>query len=228
MPRETFDREINQLQDQLMAMGIMVEQAVNAAVDTLRHGNRKAARRIMEADQQINEKRYMIEHNTLTLIATQQPMARDLRLLAAILEIITELERIGDYGKGIARIVLMLDKKKLGIARNEFKQMAKTGLEMLQKSLQAFVARDAEAARAIPAMDDTVDDLYNRVYRKLVKEMIADPSPSTIDDANHLMWAAHNLERLADRVTNICERIIFVVTGQIIEMDASDDEHKKQ
>jgi phosphate transport system protein len=228
MSRETFDLELLQLQEQLVAMGGMVEQAVNDAVGTLRHGDRKAARKLMEADRQINEKRYLIEHNTLTLIATQQPMARDLRLLAAILEITTELERIGDYAKGIGRVVVMLEDKKLSVARNEFKQMAKLGLDMLKKSLAAFMARDAEAARLIPPLDDEVDDLYKRVYHKLAKGIIADPTPANIDDANHLMWAAHNLERLADRVTNICERIVFVVTGEIMEFDVSDDEYREK
>ncbi len=221
MTRENFDREIAQIQDQVMLMGNMVNEAVTQSVEALRQHDRKSARKIQADDQLINEKRYEIESNTLILIATQQPMARDLRLLAAILEIITELERIGDYGKGIARIVTLIESKDLDMPKSEFKQMAKLGLEMLQKALQAFLARDVEAARAIPALDDNVDDLYNRVYRKLIKQMMA--NPALIDDLNRLMWAAHNLERLADRVTNICERIVFVATGEIKELDHSNN-----
>ncbi len=222
MTREPFDREIAQLQSEILQMGEMVATVIEQAVEALRQGDRKTARKIRTSDQLINEKRYEIENKVLTLIATQQPMARDLRALAAILDIIRELERTGDYAKGIARVVLLLDVKKAEFARSDFKQMSKIGMEMLKQALQAFINMDAEAARAIPAMDDQVDELYNKVYHKLMKHMVSDPS--TIDEANHLMWAAHNLERAADRVTNICERIIFVVTGEMMEIDVSDDE----
>jgi phosphate transport system protein len=221
MPRETFDRELIRLKEEVLLLGSRVELAVNDAVDALRHGDHKTARKVRLEDHIINEKRYAIEQEALTVIATQQPLARDLRLLAAILEIITELERIGDYAKGIANITLRLDEK-ADIPKSEFKQMAKIGLEMLKKSLDAFMSGDVSGAKLIPAQDDEVDDLYNRVYRKLIKQMINDPA--SIDSASHLMWAAHNLERLADRVTNICERIVFVSTGEIIEVDQSDDE----
>lgn len=228
MARETFERELQQLKEQVLVLGSMVEQAVIDAVTALRQLDRKAARRIQAGDQAINEKRYEIEHNCLTLIATQQPMARDLRFLAAILEIITELERIGDYAKGIAHITLLLDddKKNIDMPRGDLKRMAELGLDMLRRSLDAFITLDAEAARAIPPEDDAVDELYNRIYHKLLKQMLADPD--TIETANRLTWAAHNLERLADRVTNICERIVFVAKGQIMELDHGGDESKPE
>ncbi|MFZ6031403.1 MAG: phosphate signaling complex protein PhoU [Chloroflexota bacterium] len=226
MTRELFDREIAKLKDQVLELGTMVENAVNTAVEALRQGDKKTARKVMAADQQINEKRYEIENNCLVLIATQQPMARDLRLLAAILEVITELERIGDYAKGIAHICVAVgEEKEADVPRSDLKQMAKIGLSMLNDALQAFVVQDAETARSIPQRDDEVDDLYNKVYRKLLKQMLN--NPDAIDNASHLIWAAHNLERLADRVTNISERIVFVATGEIIEMDQSDDELQK-
>ena len=224
MPRENLERELQRLQDEVLLLGSMSEQAVLDAVTALRQMDRKAARVIRKGDQRINEKRYQIEKETVIAIATQQPMARDLRLLAAILEIITELERIGDYAKGIAGIVLMLDKEDVDIPKSELKRMADLGMDMLHRALGAFLARDADAARAITPEDDKIDDLYNKIYRKLLKQMMADPS--TVDNATRLMWAAHNLERMGDRVTNICERIVFVVTGGIKELDHTEDEYE--
>jgi phosphate transport system protein len=156
------------------------------------------------------------------IIATQQPMARDVRLLAAVLEIVTELERIGDYAKGIGKINLLLGNQPLVKPLIDIPRMAEISLNMLHRALGAFVAGDVEAARAIPKEDDLVDQLYNQVYRELLTYMIADPS--TIDRGNYLLWAAHNLERMADRVTNICERTLYMVTGEMSEMDQSYDE----
>jgi phosphate transport system protein len=224
-PRETFDRQLQQLLDELLVMGSMVEQAVIESVDSLKRRDLAASKKIYDADRYINEKRYEIENNCLTLIATQQPMARDLRFLAAILEIITELERIGDYAKGIARINIRLGDEPLVKPLIDIPKMAEKGLDMLRRSLQAFVHRDAEAARLIPDEDDEIDDLYNDIYRELLQIMINDPR--TVDRATYLLWAAHNLERLADRVTNICERIVFVVTGEMMELDRSDDEMRE-
>ncbi len=220
--RETFDRNLQSLLDEILVLGSMVEQAVLKSVDALRRRDVNAAEEIIRNDQRINEKRYAIEAETLTLIATQQPMARDLRLLAAIFEINTELERMGDYAKGISRINLMMgDEMSISIGAY-LQRMAECGLNMLHRALSAFIARDADAARAIPKDDDEVDDLYNHVYHELMEEMILDPS--RIDRVNYLVWAAHNLERMADRVTNICERIVFVITGEMQELDVSDDE----
>jgi phosphate transport system protein len=222
MPRENFERDLQKLQDEVLLLGSMAEQAVLDAVTALRQMDRKTARLIRKGDQLINEKRYQIEHDTLIVIATQQPMARDLRFLAAILEIITELERIGDYAKGIAGIILMLDKDNVDIPKGDLKRMADLGMDMLHRALGAFLERDADTARAITPEDDKIDDLYNKIYRKLLKQIMDDPS--TVDNATRLMWAAHNLERLGDRVTNICERVVFVVTGEIKELDHTEDE----
>jgi phosphate transport system protein len=220
MTRVTFERELRQLQDELMNLGNMVQQAVMGSVDALKNRDLEASRQIYLADPLINEKRYQIEHECLTIIATQQPMARDLRLLAAILEIITELERIGDYAKGICKINFLLGSQPLVKPLIDIPRMAEIGLDMLHRSLVAFVALDSETARSIPLEDEVVDNLYNAVYAELLEIMIADPTK--IDRANYLVWVAHNLERLADRVTNICERTVFVVTGEMLEFDQSD------
>src|SRR4030043_751819 len=221
MARETFERQLQMILDQVLMLGSMVEQAVLNSLNALKQRDQAAARRIYDADLHINEKRYSIEQGCITLIATQQPMARDVRFLAAILEIITELERIGDYAKGISKINLLLSEETIDpFILIDLQQMAKLGLDMLRRSLDAFVAGDEKIAREIPNEDNAVDKLYNQIYLKLVEQMIADTA--TIDRANHIMWAAHNLERMADRVTNICERIVYVATGEMKELDTNE------
>jgi phosphate transport system protein len=210
------------LQDEILVLGSMVEQAVKGAVDALKRRDFEAAQRIYAGDRLINEKRYEIEKNCLVLIATQQPMARDLRTLAAILEINTELERIGDYAKGICRIILLMGIEPLIKLPADIPRIAELGLDMLHRALGAFITGDATTAQSIPSEDSLVDALYNQVHRYLLGIMLVDYS--FVEHANYLLWAAHNLERLADRVTNICERIVFMVTGDVFELDQSDDE----
>ena len=225
MTRETLDRQIQKLLDEVLALGSMVEQAILDAVESLEHRDLEAARRIYAGDKQINEKRFEIENAALILIATQQPMARDLRILASVLDIASELERMGDYAKGIALINIRMGDDPLIKPLIDVPRMAELTTSMLHRSLIAFVAGDAESALAIPKGDDEVDALYNQVYRDLLTFMISDPS--TIDRATYLLWVAHNLERAADRVTNICERTVFVATGELNEIDSSDDEAHK-
>jgi len=199
----------------------MVEEAIKASVDALVRRDREAAERIIENDRLINERRFAIEADILVLIATQQPIARDLRLLAAMLEIITELERTGDYAKGISRVNLYLGDAPLIKPLIDIPLMAQKATDMLHRALKAFAERDVEAARAIPREDDEVDALYNRVNEELLRLVIADIK--NLEQANYLLWAAHNLERAADRVTNICERVVFTVTGEMSELDTHFD-----
>ncbi|MGD8623508.1 MAG: phosphate signaling complex protein PhoU [Anaerolineae bacterium] len=221
MTRQTFDRELNRLQDEVLALGSMVEEALIQSVETLKKRDFIGSRRLIAGDQEINQRRYAIEENTITLIATQQPMAGDMRLLAAILEIVTELERMGDYAKGIARINLMIGEEPLIKPLIDLPAMAQKAREMLHAALVAFVKRDVQAARTIPEGDDEVDALYNQVYRELISYILEDPH--LIEQANHLMWAAHNLERTADRVINLCERVVYAVTGELNELDTDDN-----
>jgi phosphate transport system protein len=220
MARETFERELKRLQDEILMLGSMVEEALKAAVTGLKKQDLEQSRRLIAGDKLINQKRFAIERDTLVLIATQQPMARDLRTLAAILEISTELERMGDYAKGIAKINLMIGHEPLIKPLIDIPKMTDIACDMLHQSLTAFVQRDVALARAIPRRDDEVDALYEQVNRELITHIIADAG--TIEQANHLLWAAHDLERTADRVTNICERVIFTVTGEVSEMDVDD------
>ena len=221
MVRKTFDRKLEALQNQILVLGSMVDKAIKDSVECLRSRELECARRLIAEDHLINEKRFSIESDILVLIATQQPMASDLRILAAMLEIVTELERIGDYGKGISKISLLIGTSPLLKPLVDVPRMADKARDMLHRALEAFVSQDAETARAIPLEDDEVDDLYNQVNRELITYIMQDPR--NIEQANYLLWAAHNLERAADRVTNICERVVFTVTGKMMELDTHFD-----
>ena len=218
MTRQSFDRELQRLQDEVLALGSMVEEALVNSVQQLKQRDFVGSKRLIAADQDVNERRFAMEEDVLTLIATQQPMARDMRLLAAVLEIITELERIGDYAKGIARINLMIGERPLVKPLIDLPIMAAKAREMLRLALKAFMDRDVELARAIPAMDDEIDALYEEINRELMAFIVRDTS--LIEQANLLLWAAHNLERTADRVINLCERVVFTVTGEMTELDS--------
>lgn len=218
MPRKTFARELEAMEERLIALGDVVEKTLVESVDILKRRDQCAARRLIAADSGINAQRYAIESDCLALIAMQQPMAGDLRVIAAILEIATELERVADYAKGIANITLLLGDKPLVKPLVDIPKMAQKASQMLHRSLDAFMRRDVALALAICAEDDEVDELYIKVYKELVSCIIADPQPAVIEGANHLLWAAHNLERTGDRVTNVCERVIFTVTGELGEI----------
>lgn len=226
MLRKTFESEIQHVKDEVLVLGSMVEHALLGAVEALKKRDIKAAERIFVEDNQINKKRFEIENKLMVLIATQQPMAHDLRLLASTLEIISELERMGDYAKGIANINIRMGDASLLKPLIDIPRMAEKGADMLHRSLTAFVNEDVEAAKTLPIEDDEVDALYNQIYRELMTFIIADPK--NIERANWLLWVAHNLERFADRVTNICERTIFIATGEMAEIKSTDDEFWKQ
>lgn len=225
MLRKTFEAEIQQVRDDLLLLGSMVEQSILGSVEALKKRDLEASQRIYAADREINQRRFDIENQLMVVIATQQPMAHDLRLLASILEISSELERMGDYAKGIANINLRMGDQPLLKPLIDIPRMAQRGVNMLHRALDAFVREDVEAARGIPVEDDEVDALYNQVYRELMTYVIADAR--TMERANWLLWVAHNLERVADRVTNICERTIFVATGELVEINASNAEFWK-
>ena len=216
MPRTVLETELKNLKGQVLKLGQMVGDAMLAAIEALKHRDTEKARQIMAADSEINALRFDIERATLIVIATQQPLAHDLRLLASILDIAGELERMGDYAKGIAKINILMGDKPLLKPLIDLPRMAEIATDMLRQALVAFSNDDAETARSIPQRDDEVDALYNQIYRELMTFMLQDPK--TIDQANYLLWAAHNVERLADRVTNICERTVFTATGEIVEL----------
>jgi phosphate transport system protein len=216
-PRATFDRELRKLQDEVLVLGSMVEKALIKSVEALKERDEGAAREIIQRDADVNAKRFEIEDACLFLIASQQPLAEDLRLIAAVLEIITDLERMGDHAAGIAEINIIMGDEPLAKPLIDVPRMAQVGMEMLRGSMEAFVQRDAQKAFQIASRDDEVDQLYNQVYNELLTVMFS--NPRTISGATFLLWVAHNLERVADRATNICERVIFTVTGRMKEIN---------
>jgi phosphate transport system protein len=217
--RESFQKYKKELEQDVITMGEMVIKAVSRSAESLKRRNIGEAKKIISNDVLINKKRWDIEERCISLIATQQPVASDLRDLIAILNIITELERMGDYAEGIAKIVVMMGDKPLIKPLIDIPRMTVKATDMIKRSLEAFTKLDAGAARAICSEDDEVDMLYEQIYRELVSFMVEDPK--TITGATHLMWVAHNLERIADRVTNICERVIYLVTGDMEEINVS-------
>jgi phosphate transport system protein len=217
--RTVFHRRLREIQNEIIVMGSMVEKAISRSVVALKERNMEAARGVIDDDKKINQKRFEIEESCIELIATQQPMAGDLRIIVAILNIITELERIGDYAVGNSRIVIMIGDEPPLKPLVDIPRMAEKTDEMLHRSLEAFVNRDAEAARKIITADDEIDNLYDQIFRELLSFMAEDPK--TITRATRLVWVAHNLERSADRVTNICERIVFIVSGKMEEIGGS-------
>jgi phosphate transport system protein len=196
-----------------------VEQQILGAVEALKKRDLDRARQIQDMDDQVNARRYSIEEQVMIVIATQQPMAHDLRLLASILEVSGEMERMGDYAKGIAKVNIRMADQPLLKPLVDIPRMAQKGADMLHRALLAFINEDVVTARAIPAEDDEVDELYTQVYHELMMFVIQDAR--TIERANWLLWVAHNLERLADRVTNICERTIFTATGELKELETT-------
>jgi phosphate transport system protein len=217
--RTAFHKRLREIQDDILAMGSMAGKAIIRSVEALKKRDLESARQIIDDDQKVNNKRFEIEEKCIELIATQQPMASDLRIIIAILNITTEIERIGDYAVGIARIVIMIGDEPPLKPLVDIPRMADQTADMLRRSLDAFINRDAEAAKKIIAEDDLVDQLYDQVFRELLVFMAEDPR--TVTRATRLIWVAHNLERAADRVTNICERVVFIVTGKMEEIGAS-------
>ncbi len=217
--RTAFHKKLREIQDDILAMGSMVSKGILRSVESLKNRDLAVARQVIGDDQKVNNKRFEIEEKCIQLIATQQPMASDLRIIVAVLNIITELERIGDYASGIGKIVIMIGDEPPLKPLVDIPRMAEQTVNMLNRSLEAFVNRDAEVARKIITEDDMIDNLYDQVFRELLTFMAEDPR--TITRATRLVWVAHNLERAADRVTNICERVVFIVTGKMEELNVS-------
>jgi phosphate transport system protein len=213
MAREHFQNRLRGLEQELVGMGEMVIAAIRRSIAALKNVDKAEAERIIADDALINHKRWEIENQCIQLFATQQPVAGDLREIVSFMDLITNLERMGDHAKGIATIVVRHDQKPLLKPLIDIPRMADKACEMIQKSLTAFITQDVAAARAIIEMDNEVDALYEQIFRELLTYMMEDAK--TITRSVYLIWVSHNLERIADRVTNICERIIFMVTGEI-------------
>ena len=217
--RSGLDRQLRMLQDEVLMMGGMVEKSIARALDSLTRRDLEAAEQVIREDDYIDRKRFDIEEQCIDLIATQQPMARDLRILISILHITVELERMGDYAEGIARINVLMGDEPLLKPLIDVPRMAEKATSMLRRSLDAMVNKDTLTALQVCKDDDDVDALYDQIYRELLLFMIQDPS--TIQRATYLLWVAHDLERIADRATNVAERVVYMVTGRMEEINVS-------
>jgi phosphate transport system protein len=207
------------LEEEFQLLGRMVKTAIRGSVDSLKNRDLAAVREIIRNDLEINRRRFEIEERCFDLIALQQPAAVDLRTVGSILIMSTDLERMGDHAEGIAKITLMLEGKPLVKPLIDIPRMAEKVLSMLDRTLLAFADRDADTARDICGEDDEIDALHNQVYRELLRLMIG--SPHIIEGATYLLWVSHNLERIADRATNLAERVVFVATGKMEELNVS-------
>ncbi len=217
MLRADFDRNLKVLQDNLIELGNLVSQAITQAMDALKNRDLDASQKVVAADDVIDQKRFELEDQCIDLIATQQPIAIDLRTLMAVLHISVELERVGDYAEGIAKVTIMMGDEPASEPLFDLPLLADKASNMLARSLNALVLRDAGAAEQVCEDDDQVDNLYQKVYRELLTHMTQDPK--SIRRATYLLWVAHDLERIADRATNIAERVIFLVTGKLPEVN---------
>ncbi len=219
MPRIVFEQELQHIQDGMLLLASMVDDAISESIEALAGSDLRRARQVVEHDREINRKRFLIEEECIHIVATQQPLATDLRIIVAVLHIITDLERMGDHAEGIGRITLLMVGEQYRDNLGHIREMADKARAMLRDSLTAFVERDSAAAAAICNRDDEVDALYDTVYATAINHMVQ--QPMLIATQTHLLWTAHNLERIADRATNIAERVVFLVTGHMDELNVS-------
>jgi phosphate transport system protein len=211
--RKPLDEGLNALQNDLLRLASLVDQAIDRSMQALRHRDHALAQKIIDGDAELNRLRYEVEESCLAILATQQPAAGDLRAILAVETIAVELERMGDHAEGIAKIVLRMGEEPPVTPVAEIPQMAEICRRMLKQSLDTFLARDPVAARRVGEADDSIDTLYRELFDRLVALMGRDPS--AVERGTYLLWIAHNLERIGDRITNIVERVIFMTTGQM-------------
>jgi len=215
--RSALDREVSEINDDLLRLQKLVDQAIVRSVDSLTRRDQATAQQVIDEDIQINDLRYKIEEDCLALIATQQPAASDLRSIIAAMHMVVEMERMGDHATGIAKTVIRMGDEPLLKPLVDIPRMAELAREMLRQSLAAYNERDAGKARAVAELDDEMDGLYKAVFSELVE--IMSRTPNSAARATYLLWCAHNLERIGDRVTNIAERVVFVTTGDLKELN---------
>jgi len=215
--RTQFDRQLKSMRDDILQLADMVDTAIELSMDALKEQDVDLAQQVVDGDERINQLRYDVEETALTLLATQQPIARDLRSIVAAIHIVTELERMGDYASGVAELAVRLSEWPLLKPLIDLPRMAAINREMIQNSLEAYVERDVNLAVETAKRDAEIDGLYDQIYRELLTYMMQDPS--TITRATYLLWVTHNMERIADRVTNICERVVFMTTGEMQEFN---------
>ena len=215
--RSVFDQKFTTIRDNLLRMDQPLDAAIDHSLAALKNQDVDLARQVIADDTAINELRFTVEEECLALIATQQPAASDLRAVIAAMNLVNDMERMADHATGIAKTVIRIGSEPLLKPLVDIPRMASFARDMLRRSIDAFLARDVEAARAIASQDDELDRLYKAVFDELLQIMIKDPT--TVTRATYLLWCAHNIERIGDRVTNIAERVIFMTTGTMQELN---------
>jgi phosphate transport system protein len=218
MLRTQFEQHLTELRHDILDLGSRVEQAIRRSMESLRRRDLAVARQVVDGDLEINRRRFDIEDRAVNLIATQQPMASDLRTIIAAIHIATEIERIGDHAEGIARISLMLGEQSLP-PLGRLEEMAEVGIDMMHRGLTAYIDRDVALANAVCDQDDELDALYDGNYAEVIGRMLMEPQSAKV--LTYQLWTAHNLERIGDRATNICERVVYLVTGRMEESNVS-------
>jgi len=216
--RAVFDRHLSELRNDIVDLGSRAEQAIRWSMESLRRRDLALARVVVEGDQEINRSRFDIEERAVNQIATQQPLASDLRTIVTVIHTATELERIADHAEGIARISLMLGDQSLP-PLGRLDEMAERGIGMMHRSITAFIERDVALARRVGDDDDALDELYDANYAEVIGRMLLEPNAAKV--LTYQLWTAHNLERIGDRATNICERVVYLVTGRMEETNVS-------
>ncbi len=216
-PRPAFDQKYVEIRDNLLRMGQMLDAAIDHSITALKNQDQDLARQIIADDAVINDLRFTVEEECLALIATQQPAASDLRSVITAMNLVNDMERMADHAAGIAKTVIRMGDEPLLKPLVDIPRMANFARDMLKRGLDAFLAHDVEAARAVAAQDDEIDHLYRAIFDELLGVMARDPS--TISRGTYLLWCAHNVERIGDRATNIAERVIFMTTGTMKELN---------
>jgi phosphate transport system protein len=222
MESKTRESQIKQLKDDLLTLGYMVEAANVTATTALMENDQETSRALINNDALINGMRFVLESGVINALSTQQPSAHDLRVLTSILDLCTELERIGDYAKGISNILLRSGGLGMPKLLKDLQYMARKAVDMLHRAMDAFIREDMETARSIMREDELIDAFYEQIYFEAIDYVVE--NPANLERINYLLWVAHNLERVADRTTNVCERTIFVVTGRITELSIDEVE----
>lgn len=220
--RSTLDRELVEIQEDLVRMGKMVENAIQLAIKSMKERDLAVAEQIVAGDEKLNQLRFHIEEVGLSTMATQQPAAGDLRAIIAAMNIVGDLERMGDHAAGIAKTTLRMAEAEWLDVPVELEKMADLASEMLRKAMQAYTELDTDLAYSVATEDDYIDQQYKKLFRSLVKLMSSQPEAA--ESALYLMFTGHNMERIADRATNVAERVIFLSSGEMTELNPEPDE----
>lgn len=223
--RATYEHQLQELSDLVVTMASMVDKAIARSMEALRLQNVALAQDVRKGDAAINEMHRRGEEMTIALIATQAPVGRDLRRIASSMALFSNLERMGDYASGIAKIVVQTADEDLIKPLVDLPRMSQIAREMLDEAVTAYIENDPDLARRVAIRDDDVDNLYDQIFRELLTYMAADPRKIT--GATKLLWVAHNVERIADRVTNVCERVVYIATGEFEELDGGRYERQR-